>query len=583
VRSKWSAAVVILAIVLHLPILKNGLVWDDHIHLRQNLAIRNISNIPTFFSTHLFSREGSEPETEGLRYWRPIMLTFLALTYRLFGLNPMGYHLLSIILHSMCTLLVFLFGKKVTGEDLVAAAGAAIFAIHPVHVEAVAFASSIYDLLLAGSALAALCCYHSFRKRSSSGWGLATLGFLILALLSKESGIMVPLVIAAYEVLLAPRKGRRYAWVIQVSSILLVGVYLALRHLIMGAPKLSLFVIPPASLPAFLTVIAGHYCRLLILPIRLLAFYSLHPIPRSLLEPEVLRSLFFILIFVLFLAMTLRDRKGLFWFFWIGLNLIPNIGIIGSGQYILGERYLYLSSVGFCFLLAELFAVRLYRPWPSKWSVVLMALLLSSFALRDLGRFSDWRDEFTFIRVTLRDNPKAYLLQNRLAYCLVEEPGSLDGVEKAYKTAVNKDSSFLEKNHNRAISLLENGELDKSLNQALLTANLQPESVTPLITAAEAAGRLGGGRISMAKALLRKALSIDPYNSMAYNSFGNLAFRKGKVWEALKSWKISEQLDPSNKQVLLNLSRGYKRLGDDKKADFYFNRYHEMVPRQGQN
>jgi 4-amino-4-deoxy-L-arabinose transferase-like glycosyltransferase len=568
-------AVVFLSIIVYLPILKNDFVYDDHFLIKQNDSIQSLSNLPDFFSRHLWSFYKTQMPLGGVRYWRPILLTLLALIYKLFGVNPTGYHLASVLMHGLCTMLIFLVGREVLGEERVAAVAAAVFAFHPVHVEAVAWASGLSDLLVTAFALATICSYHWFRTHQASRWGFATIILLVLTFLSKESGVVMPGVLVAYEFLLAPRKSRRSSLALIAGSFLAALVYLAVRRIVIGPLELKILGLSPDYLLNTVLVVTGHQSRLLLFPVHLSASYPTQ-IYKSLFEPEVIRPLFFITLMVIFLATAIRSRKDLFWVAWTGLALLPSMTVIGFAHDLLAERYLYLPSVGFIFIVANFLVSRSDKQRLSKTAAVLLVLLLSGFVVRDLDRFPDWRDELTYLKVTVRDAPNSCHQHFNLGHYLKTKLKDKDGAQKIFERVTRQCPSLARPHHSLALIFQEKKEYHKALHHSLKASDLSPAWVSPLIVASDAANQLG--RTDQARAHLQKVLSLEPDNPKAHTNMGSLALMEGKVHEALKWWKVSEELDSSNERVLFNLAMGYEMIGEIKKAVLYYKRFNELAP-----
>ncbi|MCP5101776.1 MAG: phospholipid carrier-dependent glycosyltransferase [bacterium] len=506
---RWAVAVTLLAVLLYLPILSNGFVFDDHGLIEQNTAIRDISNVPSFFSQDLWAFYYADEYQKRIHYWRPILLGSWALTYQLSGSNPLGYHLLSILLHGLCTFLVFVVGREVMGRERTAAIAAAIFAFHPVHIDAVAWASGLSDLLVTAFALAALISYHRFRNRETPAalpWGIAAAVFLVLAALSKENGVMVFGILVFYEILLAPRKRKTHSYVFLGVFFVLMTGYFVLRHQIMGPPDTKLFAVPFGQLINTLTAVSGNYARLLLFPLQLKATYPVR-VYENFLHPDILIAVLFLVLLGALLAVTLRSKKDFFWLFFLGLPLLPAINIIGFGTDLLNERYLYLPSVGFCFLLAVFFTGRLtalWRFWSPKRITILIVILLCAYGLRDFLRFPDWRDEFTYLTVTLRDAPRAHIHHNNMGKYLYKKRHDPAGAERSFLEAIELAPGFEYAKANLATLYLERGRLPEALRFASEAAAIAPNWAGPLITAGEAAGRMG--RMEQSEEFLLKAL-----------------------------------------------------------------------------
>jgi Flp pilus assembly protein TadD len=574
---RWGAAVVILAALVYLPILGNGFVYDDHF-MEKNRAIRDFSNIPSFFTTHLwaFFDKGDLQNRQNL--WRPLPMVSWAIAYKISGTNPWGFHLLSLLLHALCTLLVFVAGRELLKQDAAVIAAAALFAVHPVHVDAVAWASSLADLLMTLFSLAALIAYHRFRTRSSMTWGIYTLLFFSLTLLTKESGVMLAPILVVFEFLWHTKEKRHRAIAFFGGIFLLVIVYFVLRHQIMGSLDTKLFDIPFGHLFNTVLMIFGQYARLLLFPLRLQAAYPVQ-IYDSLLHPDVLVSIFFLALAVVFLVFTLRTRKDVFWLLLIGLPLLPGINIIGFGTDLFNERYLYLPSVGFCFLLAGFFIhhlPRLVSFFSVKQVKVALAVLLCLYTVRVIVRLPDWRDEYTYLTVTLRDAPRAYILHNNMGKYLHIKHRDLAGAEKSFLEAEELAPGYEYAKSNLAIIYLEMGQLQKAYKYAMKALEIRPNWVSPLISAAEAAGRMG--QIIRAEELLLKALSLEADNPKIHNNLGNVAFFRKQFKEAVDYWEKAKSLDPADTTVLFNLGLGYEKLAQVEQALHYYREFVQKAP-----
>jgi hypothetical protein len=219
--------------VTFIPVLRHGFVnWDDQAQLYQNPDF----NPPTVAKV--------------MRYWRePHMQLYLPLTYSVWGvvaaaayevdapdgvhLKPVWFHVTNLIVHVAAVLFCFLLLRRLTGEEIAAALGAALFGLHPLMVEPVAWASALYTLLSGALGLAALWQYVVYAQRDAAGEPgrarplvIATIAF-ILALLAKPSAVVIPLMATAVDVLLIRRPLRRMApvvacWLLAAAPIAVV-------------------------------------------------------------------------------------------------------------------------------------------------------------------------------------------------------------------------------------------------------------------------------------------------------------------------------------------------------------------------
>src|ERR1019366_7588792 len=183
-RWRAPAAVVLLAIAVNLNILENGFVYDDGSQILQNAWLRN-SSIGAMFTRNVWGFIGPHGASN---YYRPLMHVVNLVCYRLFAFHPWGYHLLSLLVHAGCTLLVLLIARKIGFSETMAFWGALLFALHPIHTEAVAWIAANTEVIYTFLVLLAFLLYLHRRAR----W----LPFLLfLGLLMKETAIiLIPLV-----------------------------------------------------------------------------------------------------------------------------------------------------------------------------------------------------------------------------------------------------------------------------------------------------------------------------------------------------------------------------------------------------
>ena len=134
-RYKHFLIIIIAVIVVYLNIFRNDFVWDDKFFVLEREEIKDLRNIPVFFTQ----------DVEGL--YRPVRTVFYAVSYALWKENPIGYHVNAILIHSIVSILVYLIILKISGKVKLSFLTGLLFALHPVHTEAIAFITANFDLL----------------------------------------------------------------------------------------------------------------------------------------------------------------------------------------------------------------------------------------------------------------------------------------------------------------------------------------------------------------------------------------------------------------------------------------------------
>ena len=417
----WAIAVAASAVLVYLNAFGNGFVLDDTRLVRDNVRIRSLASVPQLFASSYWGIEGAQ----GL--YRPLALASFAVNYALHGLEPGGYIAVNVALHAGVSLALFALVRALGGSPLVAGAAGVLFAVHPVHTEAVAGISGRPELLAALFSLLALFLHRRAASSLRPGLGTraAALACFALALLSKESAITLLLVAPAMDAILpvqrqdgetiTPRSRilRDYLPLIAVAL-----VYLAVRRAVLGGIVIAGHAIAPLDNPlvavaptplgdlmgatrgqALMTAFAvmGEYARLLLWPARLSPDYSYNQIP-LVTSPGDVRFLIGVALAAACLAAIVwlwrRSPLAAFGLAFVALtySIVSNLAItIGT---ICAERLIYLPSAG-AFILAAVVLERVAASAPSRRRIALAAFaaIVVAASARTIARNRDWRDE----------------------------------------------------------------------------------------------------------------------------------------------------------------------------------------------
>ena len=173
------AIVVAVTFIAYMGALRYDFVYDDENQIVQNPTVQSWTFAPRYFTDHLWFFKYPIGN-----YYRPIFLVWLALNHTLFGLNPVGYHLTTILAHVMATLLVFYLARRLTGDLATAALASALFGLHPAHIEAAAWISGVSEALLAISLIGSFLCYLRYRDRGEGRRKTWLVASLVLAALA---------------------------------------------------------------------------------------------------------------------------------------------------------------------------------------------------------------------------------------------------------------------------------------------------------------------------------------------------------------------------------------------------------------
>ena len=335
--------------------------------------------------------------------------------YYIFGLRPWGFHLVSILFHAGVSVMVFVIilkllaefpaaperergATQVRGSHLVAFTAAVLFAAHPIHTEAVTWVAALPELTFTFFLLLSLY-YYLFSGPHLDRRYIMSLGFFFLGLLCKETAMVLPVIIAAYDYASGrfSRSGlsqaKRY-----VPYLIIAAVYLLMRTHALGD-----FVRQRqhAELGVYLTVINvfplfSQYLGKLLVPVNLSVFHVFHPETSIITAKEILGVLVTIAFIALVFIASKKDSLFFFGLLVLAIPLLPALYIPALGENVFAERYLYLPSFGFVLLLAmTLSRSAIHLPEKAYGFALPSAVLIGIYAFATISMNSTWRDNYS--------------------------------------------------------------------------------------------------------------------------------------------------------------------------------------------
>ena len=540
----------LLATGCYVNTLWGAFVYDDELQILQNPYIKSWKYLPEIFRTTVWSFIGTAGESN---YYRPLMtLTYLGL-WKVFGNLPIGFHLFNVVLNAFVVTSVYYAGRELLKDRWAAMIAAALFAVHPIHTETVAWIAAVPDL---EATFFFLVGFYLYVKGPGPGWKRPALivTCLFLALLAKEPALMLVPVLMFYEHFVREGAGET-PLIVKVRRYLpmcMAGAgYLLLRIALFGklAPVLQHAQIswPQALYSGFALVC--EYCRLLFWPTRLSAFHVFHA-SKSFGEPRVLLGTAIVAASAL-LAWKIHKRwpAAAFCVLWIGITLLPVLNARWMAANVLTERYLYLPSVGLCWLVGMAVmaawdrvnqSVSLRVPLRAALCGGLVALLVLG-ATQTWARNRVWRDDFTLYSKTIETDPDSYVMRMNL------------GV------------------HYFAVRDFVSSE--RELRRAL---ELKPDSANVL----NALGclYLEEGRLEEGASAFRSAIGFKPLWTDAHFNYGRLLKKTGQNEQALEQFRTAVSVGPVNASAALYLAEELAERGDDLGAIAEYQRSIALAP-----
>jgi protein O-mannosyl-transferase len=597
VSMKLAILLAVVSIAIYANTLRNGFAVDDFVVIQHNsLVTQGISGITELVSA---------PYHHGVSYlhennlYRPLSMAFYATEYQLFGDSALHYHLLSILLFSLCVVLLFRFLQSIagTGKTGVAFIATLIFAIHPIHTEVVANIKSQDELLCFLFAFLSLNVFGRYNQNRKLISLFVAAFCLLLSLLCKETSItfaaVVPLVFYFFQ-----KVSKSRSLVITLSALVAVAIFIGIRAWVLSNYETDVaevtfldnqLINAPSNSSRFATaiLIAGNYLKLLLVPYPLSFDYSFSAIPFAhFSDVNVIISIAAYLGLVIFgIVRLVKFRKDPYafaiLFYLVTLSVFLNIFfLIGSNM---GERFLFFPSVGFCFILALLIEKVASKSAdkfallkdPRTWLVLGPVAII--FCWLTINRNADWHDNFTLYKSDSKKSSNSW----KIYYCLGAEYCK-DMLKYPADSVVQKP--MIEegiKNFQRAVAILPQYEIAqaqlataflalrnfdsaaKHFNDVLL---INPQSKI-------AVQKLTG--IYFYNGNYRKALSLFKYqlevnhDGQAYGYMGVCYLKLARYDSAIVVFRNVLAGNPANASVNIGMAEAFTGIGNTDSARKY--------------
>jgi protein O-mannosyl-transferase len=539
-KRDWVSGLLLLfiTIIVYQPVWYAGFIWDDDVFLTDNPVLKQADGLYRLWFT------ASTPD------YFPMTSSMLWLEWCLWGNHPLGYHLVNVLLHAFSAVLWWrvLLRLKIPGAWL----AAAIFALHPVNVESVAWITERKNTLAMFFYAAVLLSYLKFEDTGNRRWyGFALAGFA-LALLSKTAVAPLPVVLLG----LAWWRRGRVAWqdvrrsvpfFLLAAALALVTIWFqshqAIGHTVVRTDN-------------FWSRLAGaswavwFYLYKALLPLNLIFVY-----PRWQINARNVLSYVPLLLLLAALVLFWRKRQswgkaGLFGLGYFVLMLLPILGFLDiyfMRFSLVADHWQYFAIIAPIALAAAFIRTRV--------PAVALLLVLGVLTWNQCRMYADvetlWQD-------TLKKNPDCWMAQNNLGRALSQERQTGEAIE-CFKKAIEIEPHNAEAYNNLGYALFQNGEADKAITYLQQALAIKPDF-------AEVENNLGAvlfqkGEVDEAMTHYQKAVAIQPDFAEAYNNMGNIFLQKGQVDEAIAQYQTAIKFNPDFADACNNLGAAFSQKG----------------------
>ena len=552
---------VISTLVVYWPVNNYEFVgYDDDRYITQNVQVKKglgLDNIIWAFKTTTVSN------------WHPLTWLSHMLDVEFYGMNSGSHHMTSVLFHILNSFLLFFVFVRMTSNLWQSGFVAALFALHPLHVESVAWVAERKDVLSTFFWMLTMFSYARYAAHPGISRYLPVVGFFMLGLMAKPMLVTLPFVLLLLDYWPLRRMqfnssaDDRHSWQRRSPGLLLIWEKIPLFLLALvssvvtflaqksGGAVGSMEIYPLATRVSNALVAYVKYIGKMIWPANLAVFY---PYSGSLPAWQVIGA-GVLLGFITFVAIRFFRQHPWFvvgWLWFVG-TLVPVIGLVQVGLQAMADRYTYIPLIGL-FVIVAWGVPQLMLRWRQKTKLIAssaVALLIILSVTSGL-QMRYWKNSVTLFKHALDVTNDNYIIHNNLGFTLTAQGRPNDAINH-YKDALRINPDFELANINLGIALLSQGKLDQSINYYQNVLKEKPGY-------AGVRHNLGivllrKGKIDEAVFHLREALRLKPDYAEAYNSLGAAMVFKGEIEDAIRIFRKALQIKPGYLEPQKNLDK----------------------------
>lgn len=593
----------LICFLVYFNSLSNDFIFDDNFLLVKNLYVRNFS-LSKIFKTDVFHFHPQE-NTPFSKYYRPLQLLSYSFEYRFFALNPLGYRLNNIIIHSLNSFLVFLLIYLILKDKIIALLSSTLFCIHPIQVCLVAFIAGRSNLLQTLFMFLSLLTFVNYFIKQQKWQYILSLLLFIFAFLSQEGALLLPFFILIYAIFLKIDKRRLFIF---LSPYLFIAIfYIVLRSKFLPCDKFN--IIDILSLKRLLSFIwyMFVYLEQLILP----AGFQFSFFGKSLLFKYILFFLSFtIMVYCLIKALVIKDKiiiSAILLYLTGALHIFGLTDTIAYLGYIISEHYIYLASIGYFIFIAYLI-LKSYSRFKKFATIFLLTITLIYSTLTVINN-TNYKNELTFYNYILRvGKAPAWVRVNlgnifytnkmydkaieQVNLVLLEEPnvgdayfllgnvlkdrGDLNKAIEVYKKVIILNSRASEAFNNLGLAYNTLGRDKEALESFKKALELDPESLFALRNLADLF--ISKKSFPQALELCKRLLELNHYDVPGRVRLGIILAELGRFKESERVFKEALKLDAHSLEAMKNLGALYGNTGNFDKAILIWERALELAP-----
>lgn len=532
--------------------------FDDEQYLHKNPLVQN----PSWSSTWRFLSEVLTPSTvDG--YYQPLAMISLMLDHAMGGRpdNLVPFHVSSLCLHVLNTLLVILLLYALFGNIWPAVIAGLLFGSHPLTVEPIPWISERKTLLASFFALWCMIIYVRYAREPNRKLLMLCGAMYILALMSKPTTTPLPVLLLLLDFWPLRRLNQKaFLEKMPLFAVMIVFAFIT----IISQGRTASVTMPSEYSPTRIPLILCHnivfYLFKIVRPVKLSSHYPF-PEPLAVSQPMILAGVIGTCILLTVLLVSLRWTRALLtgWLFFF-VAILPTMGIIGFTNVVASDKYAYLPSVGFLMVLARF----LDRLWPSisrssvrriaVASIILVIAFSESVATRRY--LAQWQDSEEFHRYMLALAPDSPSVHLNLANIVLKK-GRSDEAISHYQKAIAINTNFVQAHFNLGVALFSAGRYAEAIREYRIVLRFRGSRTQILFRLADALAR--DGQVNEAINYYEKALEQKADDPEILNNLALALVQKGDIDTAIRYYNKSLEVNPDSVEVLNNLGNALVR------------------------
>ncbi|MFC1815007.1 tetratricopeptide repeat protein, partial [Thermodesulfobacteriota bacterium] len=545
---------------------------DDPLFVTENRYVKNGLTIESIAWAFKFK------DRAFLTYWHPLTWLSHMLDVQLYGMNPGGHHLTSLLFHILNSILLFLLFHRMTGAFWQSTLVAALFAIHPLNVESVAWVAQRKNVLSTFFWMLTMLFYVYYVVRPVFSRYLLTVMVFILGLMAKPMLVTLPCVmllldywpLGRFEFRTADdpvpggtarsiKPGMRKHPVIRpvlekipFLALSAASVYLSSSTLQSFKTMVSTELVPMKLRIANALVSYVKYIQKMIWPQDLAVLY---PYPQGVPVWQVVGAILFLSGVSILVLRGIRSRPylGIGWLWYLG-TLVPVIGLAQTGLWPeMADRWAYVPLIGL-FVMISWGVPEILKRWRYKeicfvlLSIIILTILMT--VARTQVRY--WQNNFKLFERTINVTTNNLIAQINLGVALEKKGRKAEAIQH-FREALRIDPSCIKAHNNLGGLLAEQGKINEAIAHFKEALQIDPDDATADFNMGKALSEQG--RLDEAVHFYSAVVRLEPKSVRAYNNLGNVLVRQGRIKDAIKVYTEALRIKPDDANVQNNLKQ----------------------------